>query len=158
MEDHRHSSVRPRRFLLFVPALILLPVFGCVFSIGGSHEPPITVVDGAGRPLKQKGEVQLVESSTGIIDVYYPIVYATPPNLQLECSFPDNIELVDQQPDHFSIRSKFGGLFTVGWTAIGMPATSAPSAPLPPPPDPIPGPELIPAEQEEVIDPDTEDF
>jgi hypothetical protein len=64
------------------------------------------------------------------LDVYYPVPYASPPNLEFKGL--DSYTILDQQADHFRVRAKMegntGGWMACDWTARGV------RAPLSPPP------------------------
>jgi hypothetical protein len=89
--------------------------------------------------LVQEGPLEY--HGVGEQTVYYPISYASPPNLQVT----RNVELVEQKADHFRIRTdgSCGGSTT--WKARGVRAPKAvpfvpgPPDPLPPAPVPVGG-------------------
>jgi hypothetical protein len=117
--------------------LLCLVVLGCMsISFGGKNiccpDPP--------EPFEQKGEVCL--SGQGD-DVYYPIAYASPPNLTVNSSL-GSATVVEQKPDHFRVC----GTGKVKWVARGVrvgPTVVIPGPPTPPPPALLPGPPLTPA-------------
>jgi hypothetical protein len=78
------------------------------------------------------------------IEVYYPIPYGSPPNLEL-CSDWDHCVVVQQKADHFRVKNNRLLSTECKWTARGM--RVAPPAPpgFPPPvigPPPVPPPSL----------------
>jgi hypothetical protein len=86
------------------------------FSIGdrSAESPPGT------NPLVQEGEVTVLPGTEQ--DVYYPIPYASPPNLTIK-DFAKECEIVAQEPDHFRIANAngtHGGFFEVKWKARGL--------------------------------------
>ena len=119
----RRPDQRRSPSLACLGALILCCVgsMGCLsFSCGGRtinnpHDDPSV--------LSQTGSVTVVHGQE--LQVYYPVPYASPPNLELD----DNLhryEIIDQKPDRFRIRNVSGlGNFEVRWTARGVRATPA---------------------------------
>jgi hypothetical protein len=123
----------------FVLALIIL---GCMsLSFGGLSIGGRTEADGT---LCQEGDVKLRVGQEQ--DVFYPIPYASPPNVELSGDM-DHCEIVDQKADHFRIRNPSGGQACPHWHARGVkacapttvivaspPARPAGTPPAPPPP------------------------
>jgi len=118
-----------RRYLLRIPtacALILLTaiIVGCMsISFGGrsceSHDDNL---------LEQEGTLRFgPECQT----VYYPIPYASPPNLTLDMPF-HALEIEEQAPDHFKVRMTGAVLGAVTWKAKGLraPPPHEPPAPI----------------------------
>jgi hypothetical protein len=66
------------------------------------------------------------------LDVYYPVPYASPPNLEFKG--PGSYTIVDQQADHFRVRAKVESN-SIGWVACDWTARGV-RAVLPPPPVP----------------------
>jgi hypothetical protein len=125
--------------------VFLLLILGCMsLSIGGSLPDHSDSADGV---LMQKGDVHLQHGETQV--VYYPIPYASPPNLTLDEDGPFGPEyaILEQAPDHFRVgpRQGMGGRLsafgdTVRWKAQGVRAPAPVAAtppPVPPPPAPI---------------------
>jgi hypothetical protein len=84
----------------------------------------------------QKGSVTLPAGATE--DVYYPVAYCRPPNLELSGPCNDYV-LVDQKEDHFQVRNTDRSCSTtVHWKARGVRAG-------PPPAVIVPGPSPTPA-------------
>src|SRR5262249_22617919 len=106
---------------------------GCMsFSIGCPW-PAATSSDGC---LTQSGSVTIPPGAEQ--DVYFPIPYASPPNLALG-DWPEGCVLIEQKADHFRIRNMHrGGLGAaeVDWTAKGVrgPAPVVPVVFSPPEP------------------------
>ncbi|HEY7157155.1 MAG TPA: hypothetical protein VH575_24590, partial [Gemmataceae bacterium] len=81
--------------------VIVLIILGCMslsfggLSIGCKTEPDGTVC--------QEGKVNLHQGQE--LDVYYPVPYTSPPNLELSGD-ADKCEIVEQKADHFRIRCK----------------------------------------------------
>jgi hypothetical protein len=127
--------------------LSLLALFlGCMsLSIGGGN-CDADVLDQSGKVCLKRGEVQ---------DVYYPIPYASPPNLELDWMDADACEILDQKADHFRIVINKGSCpFGVTWKARGVKApviVPAAASPCPPvseaPPPAALGPEPAPVAQ-----------
>ena len=116
---------------------------GCVFSIGGGSSTPVEVIRDPDEPLEQSGSAALIGADTGAIKVYYPVPYASPPNLTLDGFIAGEIvELVEQHADHFVLRRKpglLGGPDSIEWTAVGVRASYATPPPVViPQPDPVP--------------------
>jgi hypothetical protein len=67
--------------------------------------------------LKQQGKAAVAGEKP--IDVYYPIPYASPPNLTVQ---GDQIEIVEQKADHFQLKKKDSspGAIEVQWLAQGL--------------------------------------
>ena len=118
-----------RRKLLILLALICLPLLatGCVcLSFGGCDHAE---ADGV---LAQTGKVTCKYESQ--VTVYYPVPYASPPNLEIH-DLARNFSLLEQRADCFRIVQVSPGLPNVEWTARGM---RAPAAIAPTVPDPVP--------------------
>jgi hypothetical protein len=64
--------------------------------------------------LTQSGSAKV--SVGQVTDIYYPVAYATAPNLELE---DHKYEIVEQKADHFRIRNDHGTP-DVKWTARGV--------------------------------------
>jgi hypothetical protein len=114
-------------------------ILGCMsISIGGRHVTTGHHEDGA---FVQEGKVQLGPGCEQ--DVFYPIPYACPPNLQIDRGCHHCV-LVLQKEDRFRICNP--GVFarTVEWTARGVrampppPVVPVPATPALPPPTPVP--------------------
>jgi|GEM_PF-3607814 len=58
------------------------------------------------------------------LDVYYPVPYASPPNLEFKGL--GSYTIVDQQADHFRVHNN-GGLLGFDWTARGVKVALPPS-------------------------------
>ena len=118
-----------RRKLLLLLALICLPLLatGCIcLSFGGCEH---SEADGV---LTQTGKVTCKYESQ--VTVYYPVPYASPPNLEIH-DLARNFSLLEQRADCFRIVQVSPGLPNVEWTARGMraPAAIPPSTPEPAP-------------------------
>jgi hypothetical protein len=114
-----------RRKLLLLLALICLPLLatGCIcLSFGGCERAE---ADGV---LTQTGKVTCKCESQ--VTVYYPVPYASPPNLEIHDQ-AKNFSLLEQRADCFRIVQVSPGLPNVDWTARGMraPAVIAPPTP-----------------------------
>ncbi len=117
----------PRRAALAAGVLLCLVVLGCMsISFGGKNycctDPQ--------EPLEQKGELCL--EAQGEIDVYYPLPYASPPNLTVDGPLHRAV-ILEQKPDHFRVA----GSGKLKWVARGVrasPPVVVPVAPSPPPP------------------------
>jgi len=123
-----HCLAIARRCVAALAVVVTLIIFlGCMsLNIGRP------VLDTAGdEVLFQKGKLQ--PSGETEQDVYYPIPYASPPNLTLDDTFSHDLVIVDQKPDHFRVRYGIDKpmihFFGVEWTARGMRATAAAKAP-----------------------------
>jgi hypothetical protein len=118
-----------RRKLLLLLALICLPLLatGCIaLSFGGCEHAEASGV------LTQSGKVTCKCESQ--VTVYYPVPYASPPNLEIHDQ-ARNFSLLEQRADCFRIVQVSPGLPNVDWTARGVrsPATIAPSTSDPAP-------------------------
>src|SRR5262245_10664462 len=78
--------------------------------------------------LVQEGEVTLPPGAT--LDVFYPIPYASTPNLEQACHVSDCI-VTDQHPDHFRATNQSASARTLSWKARGIRGLP------PPPPAPV---------------------
>jgi hypothetical protein len=92
-----------------------------------------------GDLLCQTGKVTVRPSSEKV--VFYPIPYASPPNLELEGD--SNVIVVEQKDDHFRVKSADHGPWTetVTWSARGvrrLPPSGPPAPPADPPPPDLP--------------------
>jgi hypothetical protein len=93
-------------------ALFVLILIGCMnFAIGNR-----TIEDGNGV-LVQEGDVHLTKD--GEEDVYYPIPYASVPNLEVNDSFA-HFKIIEQKEDHFRIRNTSFIAEDVHWHARGV--------------------------------------
>jgi hypothetical protein len=120
-------------------AILILIFLGCMslsfggLSIGCKTEPDGTVC--------QEGKVSLHKGHE--LDVYYPVPYASPPNLELtgDC---DKCEIMEQKADHFRIRCNDSCDATPNWQARGVrrpPPEITPTVVVTPPaPPPAPPP------------------
>jgi hypothetical protein len=122
----------PNRQFAWLALALLLPILatGCFcLSIGGSEKG--TSEDGI---VKQSGKIELDRGRE--LDVYYPIPYASTPNLELDDWF-NNYRIIEQKADHFRVKN-VGGAFGVEWTARGVracnPTPLAVPVPTPAPP------------------------
>jgi hypothetical protein len=149
--SHSHSPTQRTRLriaaALGTVAFIGI-VVGCMsFSIGGKT----VIKSDEANAFEQEGAVEL--RPLEVRDIYYPIPYAAPPNLEITCTFHNNdIDLVDQHAEFFRIRNTSTQWSRdVDWKSRGVKtlpppppvtATQAPSSPLaptnPPPPPPVP--------------------
>jgi hypothetical protein len=77
----------------------------------------------------QKGELQLKPGEE--LDVYYPVPYASTPNLELRDQFA-GMRIVDQKPDHFRVSCTHGtlGPLALEWKARGVKGQPAVAATL----------------------------
>jgi len=66
--------------------------------------------------LSQTGSARVTKGQ--IADIYYPVPYASAPNVELDDMF-HNYEIVEQKADHFRVRNNSGS-WDVKWTARGM--------------------------------------
>lgn len=112
-------------------ALMLLIFLGCMslsIKIGCKPEPDGTTC--------QEGKVYLRQGQE--VDVYYPVPYASPPNLELSGD-SDNCEIIEQKADYFHIRYKGSIYAKPHWKARGqkcLPPGVAPAVIVPPPSPP----------------------
>jgi hypothetical protein len=123
---------------------LLLIFLGCMsFSVGGRvYQSTAPEGRADGDLYIQEGDARLHCGEER--DVYYPIPFLHPPNLELESDF-DRCEILEQKEDHFRARLR-GGLprfADVHWKARGLrvppglpPPTLGPASP--PPAGPVP--------------------
>src|ERR1700677_3056545 len=116
--------------------LLLAAVFlaGCKVYIGGRPpKPPVETVERVndGPPARiERGVVTLQPAQE--LDVFYPVPFVSPPNLQVESEFASQTFVVlEQKADHFRVRneSSFGFPIKLTWNARGVrqkPAAAAP--------------------------------
>jgi hypothetical protein len=77
-----------------------------------------------GQTLSQQGKFWIGAGAGQ--DVYYPIPYSSPPNLQVELSQGhtnlQHMKIIEQKPDHFKIdfQSPLGGGVEFRWRAEGL--------------------------------------
>jgi len=96
----------------------LVIILGCMnIQLGGR-----TVLQEDSLTLTQQGSI--AASSGQEVDVFYPVPYASPPNLVLE-DFTHNYTVVDQKPDRFRLRNNGPFTPTCEWTAHGVRGTLA---------------------------------
>jgi hypothetical protein len=114
--------------------ILILIFLGCMslsfggLSIGCKTEPDGTICQ-EGKTSVHKGEE---------LDVYYPVPYASPPNLVL-CGSSDDCEIIEQKADHFRIRCKGPFDRTPQWQARGLrcpPPGATPTVVVTPPAPP----------------------
>jgi hypothetical protein len=121
----------------FAVAGTALTFLGCVsFPLDG---PSVSESASARAVLMQEGEVVVPARSEQV--VYYPVPYASPPNLELDADLADlfrRCEVVEQRPDRFRVRNPTLFPHTIGWTARGVRCAPAFVAPLPPRGMPVP--------------------
>ena len=117
-----NNSPAARRWIAASALAILLVIFlGCVsINIGW----PLGE-SGTEDVLVQKGTLHPSDFDQ---DVFYPIPYASPPNLTIDEPFHRDVLIVEQEADHFRVRytkDKPLAIFGVEWTARGTraPAT-----------------------------------
>jgi hypothetical protein len=114
--------------------LTALTFLGCMsISIGkfGSTCTVDGLVEHGGETEVQAGAEQ---------DVYYPIPYATIPNLKLTGTHSSAFVLVEQREDHFRVKNTSSCCQEVGWKSRGLRAS-----PCAPAPAATPAPPLVPA-------------
>jgi hypothetical protein len=105
---------------------------GCMsFNLGNTYEQPSATcyVDHTGL-LRQHDTTQLSPAGDGQRTIYYSRPFANKPNLKFvkndDSVNPNEIELVEQLPDRFTIRYRgFSTEPILAWRAEGMPAASA---------------------------------
>ena len=116
---------------LFAVIAVPLLLTGCLsFSIGGNHS---THSNEDPAVLAQSGTVTIPAGP--VHDVYYPIPYASPPNLELDDPL-HACEIVEQKADHFRVRiNGVAGSAAVKWNASGVRLVQQVAAPQPNPPE-----------------------
>lgn len=124
LSEGRVAGMRSRLALLLGGAAWVLVLLGCMsFTVGGRYATPGCDPE----PFTQSGEVSLhyLEERS----VYYPLPFASPPNLELADMF-GNYQLVEQQPDFFKVKCLGAGspLTKLRWKARGQRVVSG--APL----------------------------
>jgi hypothetical protein len=123
----------PRLATVAAGVLLCLVVLGCMsISFGGKN----VCCGDPQEPLEQKGELCL--EAQGEIDVYYPLPYASPPNLTVDAA-SHKVVVLEQKPDHFRAY----GAGKAKWVARGVrlgPTVVVNGPPALPPPAPLPGP------------------
>jgi hypothetical protein len=111
--------------------LFVLFSLGCMSFWFGT--PGCEIITKAGAEdcevLTQEGRVAVRPASDQV--VFYPVAYASPPNLEIEDRF-QVCDVVEQKENCFRVhfRASTGGEITVAWKARGMKA--APPADAPP--------------------------
>jgi hypothetical protein len=128
-------------------------ILGCMnFTFGTRSDDPPCVEPPDGDAFTQTGCATVRGKAKQ--DIYYPVPYAFPPNLEATDNF-GHCEVVEQRADHFRVRNRDGLDATVRWTARGVrydapaarPPTPTPSgAPVPAPPAATLRPPELPAE------------
>ncbi len=122
----------------------LLILLGCMsFSLGGkTYTREVHECHSEDGLLVQEGEAHVKGRCE--IDVYYPLPYGQPPNLEMS-EESDEYVLVDQKPDHFRVRNPSCFRGKVCWRARGVRSlpggpvpAGPPVSPTPLPPEPIP--------------------
>jgi hypothetical protein len=137
-------ALLPRSVGVAALAVLVVIFLGCMsLSIG---ERAISSSSGTvdGDVLCQQGKLKLGSNCAQV--VYYPIPYASPPNLQFdeEDDMGDCV-LEEQRADCFTVRRKTAGnALTVTWHARGVRRLPPPPVAQPPEPPAPPGPALPP--------------
>jgi hypothetical protein len=136
-----------------VAAIIIVVIFaGCMsLQLGGTHEDvvasapemPVSTLPGDGV-LEQAG-TETVGEGHGVLDVYYPIPYISPPHLSVSSTF-DEVKLIEQRRDHFRVRNTGAFARKFDWKATGVKLLLAAPPPPPAPPGEAPAPRRLPAE------------
>jgi hypothetical protein len=109
----------------------VLFVLGCLnITVGGSTPIEVKPATDGNGVLVQEGKVQVRSGEEQL--VYYPVRYASPPNLELD----DSIclcSLVEQSETCFRVRFKEGvwSSHELSWKARGVPGPSPAAAPAP---------------------------
>ena len=123
-----------RHIVIGVTGLLFLAIsLGCMsLSFGGRTE----VVAPEGALTRQSDTIHLGPAQE--IFVYYPVPYATPPNLVVSDTWRD-CRVVEQRPDGFRVKNMSSSARDMDWTARGTKAlaaavvvTSPPSQPTEP--------------------------
>lgn len=102
---------------------------GLALSLGCTSSPnrgDPTIVEENGL-LRQSGMAEVFSTADGI-QIVYPRPFAEVPRLTLGVGkgsvAASEVELVEQRPDHFTVRWKRdGGIAPIGWSAEGKPAS-----------------------------------
>jgi hypothetical protein len=112
-------------------AFLLLTQLGCMnFAVGNKNwDGHGGVLDHDGV-LEQEGKVTLLNSEER--DVYYPIPYASIPNLELTTdNLINHYEILQQKEDHFRVRNTIGLEIELNWHARGVRTGLLPAPPQP---------------------------
>jgi hypothetical protein len=101
--------------------LFLVMVLGCMsLQFGGGTREVVHSDDSA---YAQTGKVRVPVGKE--VQVYYPVAYVSPPNLEMESPFDDSMIITEQKGDHFLVKN-IGSLDRrVEWTARGVKAPQA---------------------------------
>jgi hypothetical protein len=145
------ASPRPSRRFAFSPLgrtlgigaaiALLFILLGCMsISIGRFSSTGSTTADDG--TFCQEGEVTVPGNC--VREVYFPVPYAHPPNLEVSDTF-NHGELLEQKEGSFKVRNSSAFSLTITWKARGIKVGAVPIAPLPPvpiepplPPAPVP--------------------
>jgi len=104
--------------------MIVAGVVSAVVAAAVSVGVPLIWGLRGGQTLSQQGKFWIGAGASE--DVYYPIPYSSPPNLQVEFSQGpftlQNVKIIEQKPDHFKIEcpSPLGGRAEFRWRAEGL--------------------------------------
>jgi hypothetical protein len=148
-----------QRNLIVLGVLLLAGVIVGCMNLSFGERTITTYVPPAsdGVPYTQEGTLTLRGSGTKT--VYYPVPYASIPNLTLIDADGGNVResehfvLEEQRPDYFCVRNASHSSREANWVAKGVRPAPLPEPPAPapparalPPPDPVPieGPRPIP--------------
>jgi hypothetical protein len=117
-------------------AIMALTFPGCLGS------PVLYEVNKPGRVFTQEGGATLPARCEQ--DVYYPVAFASPPNLEIEDDgLFQRCEIIEQRADRFRVWNPTFLSRSLSWTARGV--QCAPAVPPPPPSDPLVPDEPVPA-------------
>lgn len=118
--------------------MLALVFLGCMSISIGRFSNSTPFEDGT---FAQEGEVNV--PGNGVLQVFYPAPYASPPNLTAEDTF-NHLRIVEQTPGYFRVENTGGLSAKCCWKARGVRAAVIhPDSPAGGPP-PVPPPPLQP--------------
>lgn len=146
---HRCRKTIRNRFATATAALAFVVIItGCMsLSIGGRTNQVVSSSSTEDGVYQQEGTAHL--KGGGDADVYYPVPYQRPPNLELT-NDDHHCEIVEQKEDHFRVHNGHAFHEDIHWKARGLrvvartgpipaPAPSPAAEPVLPPPSVSPG-------------------
>jgi len=112
--DRPFGAIARRLVGIAAATFLLAVVLGCMnISFEGRRH----IVNNDDQTYSQTGEMEVPPGQE--LEVFYPIPFASPPNLVIASSF-SQCQMIEQRPDRFRVKNPTGLPHEVTWTARGM--------------------------------------